>query len=110
MGILSGIVARDIFAEDAHDFILQAWAEIFYADGEDVLTATTTPEANRQLLASGRICAIEKYVGLGFTPWDGNPGTHRSNLTSVTFASDMASYSALRLDCLLYSWNLRLFD
>ena len=75
----------------------------FYADGEGVLTATATPEANRQLLASGRICAVGKYVGLGFTPWDGNPGTHRSNLTSVTFASDMASYPVLRLDYLLYS-------
>ena len=42
-------------------------------------------------------------MGLGFTPWDGSPGTHRSNLTSVTFASDMAAYSVLRLDYLLYS-------
>ena len=75
----------------------------FYADGEGVLTATATPEANRELRASGRICAIGKYVGLGFAPWDGNPGTHRSNLTSVTFASDMAQYSVLRLDYLLYS-------
>ena len=75
----------------------------FYADGEGVLTATATPEANRTLLATGRICAIGKYVGLGFTPWDGNPGTHRSNLTGVTFASDMASYPMLRLDYLLYS-------
>ena len=68
-----------------------------------MLTATATPDANRQLLASGRICAIGKYVGPGFTPWDGNPGTHRNNLTSVTFASDMANYSVLRLDYLLYS-------
>jgi len=75
----------------------------FYADGEGVLTATSTPEANCELLASGRICAIGKYVGLGFTPWDGNPGTHRSNLTSVTFASDMATFPVLRLDYLLYS-------
>jgi len=41
--------------------------------------------------SAGRICAIGKYVGLGFTPWDGVTGpTHRQHLASATFASDMA--------------------
>ena len=74
----------------------------FYADGEGVLTATSTPEANRQLLASGRICAIGKYQALGFAPWD---STNRSQLTSATFAADMASYQYLNLNDLFYSCN-----
>ena len=79
------------------------WAH-YYADGEGVLTATSTPDATRELVASGRICAIGKYVGLGFTPWDGVTGaTHRQNLTSATFAADMATLSYLNLNYLLYS-------
>ncbi|MDO4538438.1 MAG: hypothetical protein Q4B54_09780, partial [Coriobacteriales bacterium] len=58
------------------------WAH-FYADGEGVLTATSTPESGRELVATGRICAIGKYVGLGFTPWDGVTGP-RTGRTSRT--------------------------
>ncbi|NHM15255.1 hypothetical protein GMI69_01005 [Eggerthellaceae bacterium zg-887] len=76
----------------------------YYADGEGVLTATATPESGRTLLASGRICAEAKYVGLGFTPWDGTVGTtHRQYLTSATFAADMATFSYLNLNYLFYS-------
>ena len=79
------------------------WAH-YYADGEGVLTATSTPDATRELVASGRICAIGKYVGLGFTPWDGVTGpTHRQHLTSATFAADMATFSYLNLNYLFYS-------
>ena len=49
-------------------------------------------------------CAIGKYVGLGFTPWDGVTGpTHRQHLTSATFAADMVTYSYLNLNYLFYS-------
>ena len=76
----------------------------FYEDGEAVLTATSTPEANRALRASGRICAIAKYQAIGFTPWTGMTGpTHRQYLTSATFAADMASFSYLNLIYLFYS-------
>lgn len=79
------------------------WAH-FYADGGGVLTAAATPDSSRTLRASGRICAIGKYVGLGFTPWDGVTGpTHRQYLTSATFASDMATFSYLNLNYLFYS-------
>ena len=47
----------------------------FYEDGEAVLAATATPEANRALRASGRICAIAKYQAIGFTPWTGATAT-----------------------------------
>ena len=63
-----------------------------------------TPESGRTLLASNRICAIGKYVGLGFTPWDGVTGpTHRQYLTSATFAADMATFSYLNLNYLFYT-------
>lgn len=79
------------------------WAH-FYQDGEAVLTATSTPEANRALRATGRSRAIGKYTGLGFTPWTGVTGdTHRQYLTSATFAADMATFSYLNLIYLFYS-------
>ena len=79
------------------------WAH-FYDDGEAVLTASSSPDPTRTLRASGRICAIGKYVGLGFTPWTGTTGpTHRQHLTSVTFAADMATFSYLNLIYLFYS-------
>ncbi|MEE8722856.1 MAG: leucine-rich repeat protein [Eggerthellaceae bacterium] len=79
------------------------WAH-FYDDGEAVLTASSSPDPTRTLRASGRICAIGKYVGLGFTPWTGTTGpTHRQHLTSVTFAADMATFSYLNLIYLFYT-------
>ena len=79
------------------------WAH-FYDDGEAVLTASSSPDPTRSLRASGRICAIGKYVGLGFTPWTGTTGpTHRQHLTSVTFAADMATFSYLNLIYLFYT-------
>ncbi|MBQ9006236.1 MAG: hypothetical protein IJ092_07660 [Atopobiaceae bacterium] len=79
------------------------WAH-FYEDGEGVLTATATPDSPRTLRATGGICAIGKYVGLGFTPWDDVTGsTHLQYLTSATFASDMATFSYLNLNYLFYS-------
>ncbi|MBR3224207.1 MAG: hypothetical protein IKF78_02680 [Atopobiaceae bacterium] len=79
------------------------WAH-YYADGEGVLTATSAPDATRELVASNRICAIGKYVGLGFTPWTGTTGpTHRQHLTSMTFAADMATFSYLNLIYLFYT-------
>lgn len=79
------------------------WAH-FYDDGEAVLTASSSPDPTRTLRASGRICAIGKYVGLGFTPWTGTTSpTHRQHLTSVTFAADMSTYSYLNLIYLFYT-------
>lgn len=76
----------------------------YYEDGEAVLTASSTPDPARTLRTSGRICAIGKYVGLGFTPWTGDAGsTHRQYLTKVTFASDMSTFPYFNGQYLLYS-------
>ncbi len=79
------------------------WAH-FYDDGEGVLTASSMPDSTRELVASNRICAIGKYVGLGIAPWDGVTGpTQRQHLTSATFAADMAGFSYLNLNYLFHS-------
>ena len=78
------------------------WAH-FYDDGGAVITASSTPDASRTLVASGRICATAKYNALGFTPWDSNTATNRSLLTSVAFASDMAGYAATGLRYMFYN-------
>lgn len=75
----------------------------FYDDGGGVVTASSTPDATRELLASNRICATGKYQAMGFTPWDGNVDTHRQKLTSVAFAADMATFSYLNLNYVFYS-------
>jgi len=95
----TGGVLTDPNNDNRHWF----WAH-YYADGEGVLTASSTPESGRELVASGRICAEAKYVGLGFTPWDGVTGpTHRQHLTRATFAADMATYSYFNGQYLFYS-------
>lgn len=102
-GSVCKLGAGGVLTDPNNDNRTWFWAH-FYENGEAVLTATSTPDATRTLRASGRICAIGKYVGLGFTPWDGATGpTHRQYLTSVTFAADMATFSYLNLIYLFYS-------
>ena len=58
----------------------------YYADGEGVLTATSTPDPTRELLGSGLICANGKYVGaglhtLGRRHWaDAPPASHERDV------------------------------
>lgn len=67
------IGAGGVLADPNADARMWFWAH-FYDDGEAVLTASSSPDPTRMLRASGRICAIGKYVGLGFTPWTGTTG------------------------------------
>ena len=95
--------AGGVLADPNDDRRTWFWAH-FYADGEGVLTASSTSDPTRELVASGRICAIGEYVGLGFTPWDGVTGpTHRQHLTSATFAAYMAGFSHLNFNYPFYS-------
>ena len=97
------LVAGGVLTDPSDDRRTWFWAH-FYDDGEGVLTASSTPDPTRELVASNRICAIGKYVGLGFTPWDGVTGpTRRQHLTSASFAADMATFSYLNLNYLFYS-------
>ena len=88
-----------VLTDPSNDTRTWFWAH-YYTDGGAVLTAASTPDANRTLRASKRICANGKYQGLGFQPWD---ATTRPSLTSAVFAADMATYSYLNLNYLFYS-------
>lgn len=95
--------AGGVLTDSNDDRLTWLWAH-FYADGEGVLTASSTPDATRELVAFERICAIGKYMGLRFTPWDGVTGpAHREQLTSASFAADMATFSYLNPNYLFCS-------
>ena len=65
------------------------WFRCFlYADGELVLTAAAEPEAGRELVSSGRLCANARYNSVGYQPWY----DHRHDVEAVEIAADMATY------------------
>lgn len=86
------------------DNAMRTWFHAFYyADGTGVLSASPAADASRTFVATNRICAIGRYQGLGFTPWDGMTGaTHREHLTQATFAADMVTFTCLNLNYLFY--------
>ena len=65
------------------------WFRCFlYADGGLVLTAAVEPEAGRELVSSGRLCANARYNSVGYQPWY----DHRHDVEAVEIAADMATY------------------
>ncbi|OUO62047.1 hypothetical protein B5F74_02220 [Collinsella sp. An271] len=69
-----------------------------YADGELVVTASSAPEAGRQLLASGRLCAQAAYRSASAMPWDG----YEDDVLLVTIASDVAALEIVSLTWWFY--------
>lgn len=64
------------------------WLRCFlYADGKLMLTAATEPEAGREPLSSGHLCANARYNSVGYQPWY----DHRHDMEKVTIAEDMAA-------------------
>lgn len=53
-----------------------------------VLTAAVEPEAGRELVSSGRLCANARYNSVGYQPWY----DHRHDVEAVEIAADMATY------------------
>ncbi|OUO33375.1 hypothetical protein [Olsenella sp. An293] len=75
------------------------WFRCFlYADGELVLTSATEPEAGRELVSSGRLCANARYNSVGYQPWY----DHRHDVEWVTVAADMASYDHVNTNYWFY--------
>ena len=75
------------------------WFRCFlYADGELVLTAATEPEAGRELLSSGHLCANARYNSVGYQPWY----DHRHDVEKVTIAADMAAYEHVNTNYWFY--------
>ena len=69
-----------------------------YADGELVLTAATEPEAGRELVSSGRLCANARYNSVGYQPWY----DHRNDVEAVGIAADMAAYGHVNTNYWFY--------
>lgn len=75
------------------------WFRCFlYADGELVLTSATEPEAGRELVSSGHLCANARYNSVGYQPWY----DHRHDVEWVTVAADMASYDHVNTNYWFY--------
>lgn len=71
---------------------------LLYADGELVLTAATEPEAGRELVSSGRLCANARYNSVGYQPWY----DHRHDVEAVEIAADMATYDHVNTNYWFY--------
>ena len=75
------------------------WFRCFlYADGGLVLTAAAEPEAGRELVLSGRLCANARYNSVGYQPWY----DHRHDVEAVEIASDMATYDHVNTNYWFY--------
>ena len=78
----------------------RAWAYGWlYADGELVVTATSSADPSRELLCGGSFVANARHNALGGLPWH----DQRSKIASVTFADDMAGLTGVCLDYWLYN-------
>lgn len=63
-----------------------------------MLTAAAAPEAGRDLLAAGRLCANARYNAVGYQPWcDQREGVER-----VTVDPNMATYGEVNLNYWFY--------
>ena len=56
-------------------------------------------DGDRIIAASGTLCTNARYKALGSMPWHGL----RDTITSVTFASDLASVKGLSMDYWYYN-------
>ena len=78
---------------------IREWCKVFvYSDGAVVFTATGSVDANKTLLASGRLCVSAKYNASGIIPGYAN----RAQMRSVSFAADMANYSYVNMNYWFY--------
>lgn len=75
------------------------WCKVFaYSDGSVVVTRNGTVDANKTLLASGRLCASAKYGSTGLIPGY----SYRSQMTSIAFAADMGSFTYINMNYWFY--------
>lgn len=63
-----------------------------------VLTAAVEPEAGRELVSSGRLCANARYNSVGYQPWY----DHRHDVEAVEIAADMATYDHVNTNYWFY--------
>lgn len=82
-------------SDDARDWAY-GW---LYADGDLVVTATSSADSTRELLCGGSLMANARHNALGGLPWH----DRRSEIESVTFADDLAGITDLCLDYWFYN-------
>lgn len=77
----------------------RTWFRCFlYGDGELVLTSSTEPEAGRELVSSGHLCANARYNSVGYQPWY----DHRHDVERVTIKADMSAYDHVNTNYWFY--------
>lgn len=78
----------------------RSWAFAYlYSDGSLVVNRSGMLDGDRTIAASGTLCTNARYKALGSMPWHGL----RDTITSVTFASDLASVKGLSMDYWFYN-------
>lgn len=74
-----------VLTNPAQDQRTWAWAHL-YGTGALEITSTATPDATRELVATGRICTNAHYVAVSCTPWYDD----RASLRTCAFMPDLA--------------------
>lgn len=72
-----------------------------YSDGAVVVTKNGTVDANKTLLASGRLCVSAKYGSTGLIPGY----SYRSQMRAVSFAADMGGFTYVNMNYWFYGLN-----
>ena len=72
-----------------------------YSDGELVVTASSTPDASRAVVASGRLCAQGRYERIGYMAW----GDDRGSVVKAAFAADLSAYDYVNLNYFFHGFS-----
>ena len=81
---------------------IREWCKVHvYSDGSVVFTKAGAVDANKTLLASGRLCVSAVYRASGLIPGY----AYRTQMTGVTFAADMSQFAYINMNYWFYGLN-----
>ena len=79
---------------------MRDWCKVYvYSDGYVEFTAAGSADAQKTLLASGRLCVNAKYKAAGIIPGY----SYRAQFRTVVFRSDMGTFSEINMNYWFYS-------
>ena len=87
-----------VLTDPGSDSRTWVWAHL-YDTGALEITASSAPDTQRVVLATGRICANAHYQAVGATPWY----DQRASLRTCEFKADLGSMTLASLDYWFYS-------
>lgn len=87
-----------VLADPGSDSRTWVWAHL-YDTGALEITASSTPDTQRAVLVTGKICANAHYQAVGATPWY----DQRASLRTCEFKADLGSVTLSSLDYWFYS-------